>query len=78
LDLADRLAAVLRTGAPVDGLDDYHSTRHAAGLRALQHTRAQAALSRNDDNGRALREALGPVITRGRAARRLARLLEEP
>ena len=42
LDLADRLAAVLRAGAPEDGLDDYHSIRHAAGLRALQHTRAQA------------------------------------
>ena len=78
LDLADRFASVLRDGASEAALDGYHTSRHAAGLRALQHTRAQAALSRNDDDGRALRETLGPAITTGRAARRLARLLEQP
>lgn len=77
LDLAERLAAVLREGGSAETLDGYHTTRHAAGLRALQHTRAQAALGRNDDDGHALRATLGPAITRGRAARRLARLLEQ-
>ncbi len=77
LDLADRLSAVLRDNASEDDLDGYHTARHAAGRLALQHTRVQAALSRNDDEGQALRETLGPAITRGRAARRLARLLEQ-
>lgn len=77
LDLADRLVGVLRDGGSEDQLDGYHTARHAAGLRALQQTRAQAAFSRNDDEGHALRETLGPAITRGRAARQLARLLEQ-
>ena len=77
LDLADRLTPVIRHEASEDDLEGYHTARHAAGWRALQHTRAQAALSRNDDDGQALRESLGPVLTRGRAARQLARILEQ-
>ena len=77
LDLADRLVAVLAGGRPESDLDGYHTARHAAGLRALHHTRAQAAISRNDDVGHALRQTLAPALRSGRAARRLARLLEQ-
>ena len=75
-DLARRLAAVLRDGAPDEELDGYESVRRPAGERALQHTRAQAALARRDDSSRALREVLGTVIADPAAAWSLARLIE--
>lgn len=76
LDLAGRLIAVFRNGASADELDAYGTTRHPAGERALHHTRAQALLARNDDEGRALREVFGELITNRTTARSLARLLE--
>ena len=75
-DLARRLAAVLRDGAPAEELDGYESVRRPAGERALQHTRAQAALARRDDSSSALRQVLGTVIADPAAARSLARLIE--
>jgi 2-polyprenyl-6-methoxyphenol hydroxylase-like FAD-dependent oxidoreductase len=41
-----------------------------------RHTRAQALLARNDDDGRALREVFSELITNRTTARSLARLLE--
>lgn len=77
LDLAARLIAVLRERTPTDALDGYESVRHPAGQRVLQHTRTQAMLSRNDENGRALREIVSDLLTSRRAARHLARLIED-
>lgn len=77
LDLADRLTAVLRGQTPATGLDGYEVARRPAGQRALQHTRAQAALSRNDDGSRALREVVNGLVASRSAARRLARLIED-
>lgn len=76
LDLAGRLIAVVKDRASIDELDAYESTRHPAGERALHHTRAQALLARNDDDGRALREVFGELITNRTTARSLAQLLE--
>jgi 2-polyprenyl-6-methoxyphenol hydroxylase-like FAD-dependent oxidoreductase len=76
LDLARRLTAVLRDGASAEELDDYEAVRRPAGERALQHTRAQAALARRDDTSIALRQVLGTVIADPAAARSLARLIE--
>lgn len=77
LELADRLGAAVRDGACSDELDVYEATRHPAGERTLQHTRAQAVLARNDDEGRALREVFGELMTTDRTtAWSLARLLE--
>jgi 2-polyprenyl-6-methoxyphenol hydroxylase-like FAD-dependent oxidoreductase len=76
LDLAGRLIAVLRDGASVDELDAYEAARRPAGERALHHTRAQALLARNDDDGRALREVFSQLVTNRTTARSLARLLE--
>ncbi len=76
LELARRLGTVLRGEAGVDELDGYEATRRPAGERALRQTRAQAALGRNDDDARALRETFGDVLTT-RSSRRLARLIED-
>jgi 3-(3-hydroxy-phenyl)propionate hydroxylase len=67
---------VVRDGASADELDAYDAARHPAGERALQHTRAQALLARNDDDGRALREVFSELITNRTTARSLARLIE--
>lgn len=76
LDLAGRLIAVVRGGASVEELDAYEAARHPAGERALHHTRTQALLARNDDDGRALREVFSQLITSRTTAQSLARLLE--
>lgn len=76
LDLARRLAAVLRDGASAEELDGYESARRPAGERTLQHTRVQAALAGCDDTSYALRQVLGTVIADPAAARSLARLIE--
>ena len=76
LDLAGRLIAVVRDGASVDELDAYEAARRPAGERALHHTRAQALLARNDDDGRALRAVISELIIKRTTARSLARLIE--
>jgi 2-polyprenyl-6-methoxyphenol hydroxylase-like FAD-dependent oxidoreductase len=76
LELAHCLTTVLQSGASVDKLDAYEIARRPAGERALRHTRAQAALGRNDDSGRALRETVGELLAARGASRRLARLIE--
>lgn len=76
LDLAPRLAAAHRDNAPMHALDGYQAARHPAGRHTLQHTRAQALLSRNDENGRAIREIVSDLVTSRRGARHLARLIE--
>jgi 2-polyprenyl-6-methoxyphenol hydroxylase-like FAD-dependent oxidoreductase len=76
IDLADRLAAAV--GGAAEALDGYHAARYPAAERALRHTRAQAALGRNDEGTRALRETMGELVGRRRNARRLARLIEGP
>jgi 3-(3-hydroxy-phenyl)propionate hydroxylase len=77
LDLPGRLAAVLR-GKAANELNGYEAARHPAGQRALQHTRAQDALSRNDDIGRALHEIVSELLLTSRsAARRLTRLVAD-
>ena len=76
LELARLLGAVLRDGASAAELDGYETIRRPAGQRALQQTRAQAALSRHDESGLALREIVGELLTGRRAARHLARLIE--
>jgi 2-polyprenyl-6-methoxyphenol hydroxylase-like FAD-dependent oxidoreductase len=76
LDLAGRLAAVLEEGASCDELDGYEAVRRPAGERALQHTRVQAALAREDAGSRAFREVVGELIATRAGARSLAQLLE--
>jgi 2-polyprenyl-6-methoxyphenol hydroxylase-like FAD-dependent oxidoreductase len=77
LDLAGRLPEALRGEAAIDGLDGYEEARRPAGERALLHTRAQAALGRNDESGQALREIVSVLISRRGGARSVARLMEQ-
>lgn len=77
IELGRRLAAVLRSGSSSTELDEYDGLRRAAGERALRHTRAQAALDRDDDGAGALREVVAELLRGRRAARRLARLIEQ-
>lgn len=76
LDLARRFVAVLRDHADDAELDGYETARRPAVERVLEHTRLQAALSCDDDTGRALRSVLGEVLADRRTARTVARLLE--
>jgi 2-polyprenyl-6-methoxyphenol hydroxylase-like FAD-dependent oxidoreductase len=76
LDLARRLTAILLDGVSAEELDGYEAVRRPAGERALQHTRAQAALTGRDDTSYAFRQVLGTVIADPAAARSLARLIE--
>jgi 2-polyprenyl-6-methoxyphenol hydroxylase-like FAD-dependent oxidoreductase len=67
---------VVRGGVSVDELNAYEAARRPAGERALHHTRAQALLARNDDDGRAFRGVFSELVTNRTTARSLARLLE--
>jgi 2-polyprenyl-6-methoxyphenol hydroxylase-like FAD-dependent oxidoreductase len=75
-ELARCLAAAVRDRAPEAAIAGYEAARRPAGERALQLTRAQAALSRDDANGRAVREVIGELVSSRSGARRLARLIE--
>jgi 2-polyprenyl-6-methoxyphenol hydroxylase-like FAD-dependent oxidoreductase len=75
-ELARCLAAAVRDRAPEAAIAGYEAARRPAGKRALQLTRAQAALSRDDANGRAVREVIGELVSSRSGARRLARLIE--
>ncbi|HKT55978.1 MAG TPA: FAD-dependent monooxygenase [Microbacterium sp.] len=75
-DLAARLVATIRDGATADTLDGYEANRRPAVERVLDHTRVQAALTRDDDVGRALRAVMGELLADRAAARTAARLLE--
>ncbi|MBS1905413.1 MAG: FAD-dependent monooxygenase [Actinobacteria bacterium] len=75
--LSAALTAVLRQCAAETELDAYADTRHAAGERAIDHTRIQAALSADDENARALNTVITALLSRRSGARTLARLLEE-
>lgn len=76
LELAARLGAVLGKRATAEDLDGYEQARRAAGERALRHTRAQAALTRDDEGSRALREIVATLAAGRSGARVLARLIE--
>lgn len=76
LDLAPRLAAVVKGTALPATIADYETARRAACDRTLAHTRLQSALEKDDEHGDALRTTIGALL-RGRAARRsLARMIE--
>jgi 2-polyprenyl-6-methoxyphenol hydroxylase-like FAD-dependent oxidoreductase len=77
LDLAPRLVASLGDGASADALDGYEAARRPRAEQVLEHTRVQAALTRDDDAGRALRGVLGAVLANRAASRAVGRLLED-
>ncbi len=62
VNLGWKLAAEARGTAPAGLLDSYHTERHAAGQRVLQQTRAQRALSDDDEYSKALRALVGEFL----------------
>jgi 2-polyprenyl-6-methoxyphenol hydroxylase-like FAD-dependent oxidoreductase len=76
VNLGWKLAAHLIGRAPADLLDTYTAERHPAGERALLHTRAQAALSADGENGHALRQLMTELLREPGALRRLAETIE--
>ena len=76
VNLAWKLAAVLRGEVPETLLDSYEGERRPANARALLQTRAQVALRRgNDAEAAALRELFQELLEDIPAKRRLAALL---
>jgi 2-polyprenyl-6-methoxyphenol hydroxylase-like FAD-dependent oxidoreductase len=76
VNLAWKLAAVLRGEVPENLLDTYESERQPANARALLQTRAQVALRRgNDAEAVALRDLFQELLEDIPAKRRLAALL---
>lgn len=75
LNLGWKLAAELRGRAPDGLLDSYHAERHAAGQRALLQTRAQRAISADDEYGRAARQLLDELLAYPEPARHLGELI---
>ncbi|MEV6363980.1 FAD-dependent monooxygenase [Nocardia asteroides] len=76
VNLAWKLAATIGGWAPDGLLDSYHDERHAAAGRALQQTRAQAALRRGQDEAAdALRAVFQELFADEPALRRLAGMI---
>ena len=76
LNLGWKLAAEAQGWAPPGLLSSYHSERHAAGRRALLHTRAQRALSERGEAAEALRGLVGELLTYPDAQRHVGELIE--
>jgi 2-polyprenyl-6-methoxyphenol hydroxylase-like FAD-dependent oxidoreductase len=76
VNLAWKLAADLRDGAPPGLLDTYHGERHLAGARTMLHTRAQVALRRGHDAAaEALRELFQELLSDEEPLRRMGALV---
>jgi 2-polyprenyl-6-methoxyphenol hydroxylase-like FAD-dependent oxidoreductase len=75
LNLGWKLAAHLRGSAPDGLLDSYDTERRAAGRRALLQTRAQRALSADDEYVRAARELLRELLEYPEPLRHLGELI---
>jgi 2-polyprenyl-6-methoxyphenol hydroxylase-like FAD-dependent oxidoreductase len=73
VNLAWKLAAVLKGWAPDGLLDTYHDERHLAGERTLLHTQAQVALRRGlDPAADALRTVITELLADPEPRRRIA------
>ena len=74
VNLAWKLAQVVKGAAPADLLDTYHAERHAAAARVLRYTMALTALQRGDDRTGALTEIVGDLLEVADARDRIAGL----
>ena len=62
VNLAWKLAQVVKQTAPESLLDSYHAERHPVAALALRNTMAQVALLRTDDRTKALGEAVSELM----------------
>jgi 2-polyprenyl-6-methoxyphenol hydroxylase-like FAD-dependent oxidoreductase len=75
VNLGWKLAAEVRGWTPPGLLASYQTERHAAGSRALLHTRAQRALSERGESAEALRDLVGELLTMPGVARHFGELV---
>jgi hypothetical protein len=76
VNLAWKLAQVVKGTAPESLLDTYHAERHPVGARAIKHTMAQAVLHRaGDDRIQALVEAVSELAAMDEPRKHLAGLV---
>lgn len=72
VNLAWKLAQVIKKVSPDGLLDTYHAERHPVAAIALRNTMAQVALLRTDDRSNALRETLPALLVMDEPRKRMA------
>jgi 2-polyprenyl-6-methoxyphenol hydroxylase-like FAD-dependent oxidoreductase len=75
INLGWKLAAQVRGTAPGGLLDSYHAERYAAGQRALLQSRAQRAISADDEYSRAARQLLDELMAYPEPVRHVGELV---
>jgi 3-(3-hydroxy-phenyl)propionate hydroxylase len=75
VNLAWKLAQVVRGISAESLLDSYHAERHPVAARVLRITMAQTAVTRQDERTEALREALGELLGMEEPRRRFAGMM---
>src|SRR5215207_10108889 len=72
VNLAWKLAQVVKGVSPDSLLDTYHSERHPVAARVLRTTMAQVALLRTDDRTNALRDSISELLSMDEPRKRFA------
>jgi 2-polyprenyl-6-methoxyphenol hydroxylase-like FAD-dependent oxidoreductase len=75
VNLGWKLAQVVKGISPESLLDTYRDERHPVAARALQHTMAQGALQRPDEQTKALAGVVGELASMDEPRKRLAGLI---
>jgi len=75
VNLAWKLAQVVRGTSAESLLDTYHAERHPIGARVLKSTMAMAALSRGDERTNALRETMSELLSMDEPRKRYAGMM---
>ncbi len=72
MNLAWKLAQVVKRTSPESLLDTYHAERHPVAARVLRNTMAQVALRRTDDRTKALGDTVSELLGMDEPRRRVA------
>jgi 3-(3-hydroxy-phenyl)propionate hydroxylase len=72
VNLAWKLAQVVKGISPESLLDTYHAERHPVAARVLRTTMAQVALLRTDDRANALRDTFSQLLSMDEPRKRIA------
>ena len=75
VNLAWKLAQVVKETSPQSLLDTYHDERHPVGARVLQNTMAQVALTSPGDRHQALRNTMTELLSMDEPRRRFAAMM---
>ncbi|MDF2728787.1 MAG: hypothetical protein K0T01_573 [Acidimicrobiia bacterium] len=75
VNLAWKLAQVVKRTSHESLLDTYHAERHPVGARVLQNTMAQVALARTDERSQALRDTVLDMLGMDEPRTRIAAMI---